>query len=68
MLTPRNIITGARSYDVWAVNEDAEYHEPGAAGVRSALDGCAWYWKNSLGEPLRGTVGGFVPAFSRSCG
>jgi len=38
MLTARNIITGARRYDVWAVNEDAEYHEAGEAGVRSALD------------------------------
>jgi protoporphyrinogen oxidase len=38
MLTARNIIAGARRYDVWAVNEDAEYHEAGEAGVHSALD------------------------------
>ena len=38
MLTARNIVAGARLYDVWNVNEDAEYHEAGEAGVRQALD------------------------------
>ena len=38
MLAARNIIAGARVYDVWNVNEDAEYHEAGEAGARSALD------------------------------
>ncbi|MGA8611612.1 MAG: NAD(P)/FAD-dependent oxidoreductase [Xanthobacteraceae bacterium] len=38
MLTARNILVGQRLYDVWNVNEDAEYHEAGEAGVRSALD------------------------------
>ncbi|WP_336962096.1 NAD(P)/FAD-dependent oxidoreductase [Sphingobium aquiterrae] len=42
MLTVRNIVAGARVYDIWAVNEDAEYHESGeegqdAAGERAAL-------------------------------
>lgn len=32
MLTARNIIAGARRHDVWAVNEDAEYHEAGHEG------------------------------------
>ncbi len=32
MLTARNIIAGRRQYDVWQVNQDAEYHESGAAG------------------------------------
>ena len=27
MLTARNILAGERRYDVWRVNEDAEYHE-----------------------------------------
>jgi len=27
MLTARNILAGERQYDVWAINEDAEYHE-----------------------------------------
>jgi len=39
MLAARNIIAGARVYDVWNVNEDAEYHEAGEAGTRSTLDG-----------------------------
>jgi protoporphyrinogen oxidase len=37
MLTARNILAGKRRYDVWNVNEDAEYHEAGASGVREAL-------------------------------
>jgi protoporphyrinogen oxidase len=32
MLTVRNILAGYRKYDIWAVNEDAEYHEAGAEG------------------------------------
>jgi protoporphyrinogen oxidase len=37
MLTVRNILAGARVYDVWNVNEDAEYHEAGESGIRHAL-------------------------------
>ncbi|KQT34791.1 FAD-dependent oxidoreductase [Sphingomonas sp. Leaf412] len=37
MLTVRNIQAGARVYDVWAVNEDAEYHESGNEGEQAAL-------------------------------
>jgi protoporphyrinogen oxidase len=37
MLTARNILAGERIYDIWDVNEDAEYHEAGASGVREAL-------------------------------
>jgi len=32
MLTAENILAGERRYDVWAVNQDAEYHEGGTAG------------------------------------
>ena len=35
MLTARNILAGTAKYDVWAVNEDAEYHEAGSAGSES---------------------------------
>jgi hypothetical protein len=38
MLTARNILAGSRLYDVWNVNEDAEYHEAGTSGVQQALD------------------------------
>jgi protoporphyrinogen oxidase len=37
MLTARNIQAGERIYDIWAVNEDAEYHESGNEGERAAL-------------------------------
>jgi protoporphyrinogen oxidase len=37
MLTVRNIEAGARVYDIWAVNEDAEYHESGNEGEQAAL-------------------------------
>ena len=36
MLTAKNILAGERKYDVWAVNQDAEYHEAGAAGAQAA--------------------------------
>ncbi|WP_327754440.1 NAD(P)/FAD-dependent oxidoreductase [Sphingobium sp. SJ10-10] len=32
MLTVRNIEAGEQLYDIWAVNEDAEYHEAGEEG------------------------------------
>jgi protoporphyrinogen oxidase len=38
MLTVKNIVAGDIVYDVWNVNEDAEYHEAGAAGAHAALD------------------------------
>ena len=37
MLTVRNIVAGYRAYDIWGVNEDAEYHEAGSEGERAAL-------------------------------
>jgi protoporphyrinogen oxidase len=39
ILTARNILAGERLYDVWDVNEDAEYHEAGESGVEQALAG-----------------------------
>jgi protoporphyrinogen oxidase len=35
MLTAENIAAGKRIYDVWRVNQDAEYHEAGKAGAQS---------------------------------
>ena len=37
MLTVRNIVAGERIYDIWDVNEDAEYHESGTEGEQAAL-------------------------------
>jgi protoporphyrinogen oxidase len=36
MLTAKNILAGERKYNVWAVNQDAEYHEAGAVGEHVA--------------------------------
>ena len=38
MLMARNILAGQKLYDIWNVNEDAEYHEAGPLGVQAALD------------------------------
>jgi hypothetical protein len=35
MLAARNILAGQRIYNLWDVNEDAEYHEAGASGSGS---------------------------------
>jgi protoporphyrinogen oxidase len=37
MLTVRNILAGRALYDVWQVNQDAEYHESGKAGAERTL-------------------------------
>jgi protoporphyrinogen oxidase len=33
LLAARNILAGKKIYDVWSVNEDAEYHEAGPTGL-----------------------------------
>lgn len=38
MLTVENIIAGKRVFDVWNVNEDAEYHEEGSSGTSGLRD------------------------------
>lgn len=37
MLTVKNILAGAKVFDVWRVNEDAEYGEAGFSGAEEAL-------------------------------
>lgn len=37
MLTAQNILAGEKRYDVWQVNEDAEYGEAGNSGAQEAL-------------------------------
>jgi len=37
MLTVRNILAENRAYDIWAVNEDAEYHEAGDEGAQARI-------------------------------
>jgi hypothetical protein len=37
MLTVENIVAGSRIYNIWNVNEDAEYHEAGDEGEQVAI-------------------------------
>jgi protoporphyrinogen oxidase len=37
MLTVKNIVAGEMLFDIWNVNEDAEYHEAGNSGAEEAL-------------------------------
>lgn len=37
MLTVENIDAGARVYNIWNVNEDAEYHEAGDEGEQQVI-------------------------------
>jgi protoporphyrinogen oxidase len=39
MLCARNILAGQPVFDLWQVNQDAEYHEAGKAGEQSAATG-----------------------------
>lgn len=39
MLCTENILAGKRVYDLWQVNQDAEYHESGNAGEKVAASG-----------------------------
>jgi protoporphyrinogen oxidase len=39
MLCAENIIANARLYDVWCVNQDAEYHEQGDTGEGTSVSG-----------------------------
>jgi protoporphyrinogen oxidase len=39
MLTVENILAGRELYDVWRVNEDAEYHEEGERAQAPSVSG-----------------------------
>jgi len=39
ILTVKNILLGKEAYDVWRVNQDAEYHEEGNADGQAAASG-----------------------------
>ena len=39
MLCVENILAGRRVYDLWRVNQDAEYHEEGTAGQQAGASG-----------------------------
>lgn len=37
MLCVRNILAERKMYDLWQVNQDAEYHEAGSAGAQQEV-------------------------------
>ena len=37
MLTVENIVAGSRVFNIWNVNEDAEYHEAGDEGEQATI-------------------------------
>ena len=39
MLTVENILADKQIFDVWQVNQDAEYHESGMAGEQTSISG-----------------------------
>ena len=39
MLCVKNILAGKQLYDLWCVNQDAEYHEAGERGAQSSASG-----------------------------
>jgi hypothetical protein len=39
MLIVENILAKREVYDVWRVNQDAEYHEAGDRGAQSSVSG-----------------------------
>ena len=59
MLTALNILAGERRYDVWDVNEDAEYHEAGESGVQAPSTACGWCrrkWPRTRARPNASTT------------
>jgi hypothetical protein len=66
MLTAKNILAGERKYDVWAVNQDAEYHEAGAAGDQSVeVETRVPVWTGSTKLAKRGRPGDLLGSFAQ---
>jgi len=53
MLTVRNILAGTRVFDIWGVNEDAEYHEAGHDGALTQGERAALESARAVPAPLR---------------
>jgi protoporphyrinogen oxidase len=52
MLCVENILAGEEVFDLWRVNQDAEYHEAGAAGAQAGATGL-----RAVPQRIRETVG-----------
>jgi hypothetical protein len=55
MLCAANIVAGRKVYDLWRVNQDAEYHEAGNAGQQAGAGGLRSVPRR-VGAPSGGTV------------
>ena len=66
LLAARNILAGKRMYDVWSVNEDAQYHEAGEAGAppRERANRCCAHNRGALMTAAT-TIGAGSPPVSR---
>jgi protoporphyrinogen oxidase len=52
MLTVKNILAGRQIYDVWLVNQDAEYHEDGEAGPMHTHEAVPWAARRDRPVPI----------------
>lgn len=64
MLCVRNILAGEKVYDLWQVNQDAEYHESGAAGDEKQLGAAGLRQVPSRVKPE--VPAGIIPATSNA--
>ncbi len=53
MLCVKNILAGEQLYDLWQVNQDAEYHEAGSAGEQTAAGGLRMVPSKIQAEPSK---------------
>jgi protoporphyrinogen oxidase len=52
MLCAENIVAGRQVFDLWRVNQDAEYHESGNAGARAGATGLRMVPTRVCDEPV----------------
>jgi len=53
LLAARNILAGKQIYDVWSVNEEAEYHESGSAARIQGMGRMIWRLRGGHETVLR---------------
>jgi len=57
MLVSRNILAGEQRYDIWEVNQDAEYHEAGDRGAEDRVAGQKADGQRAAGGSDAGSTG-----------
>jgi hypothetical protein len=56
MLCVQNILAERPIYDLWQVNQDAEYHEAGSAGARAGATGLRAVPARAKTDPVAASV------------